>query len=116
LMILLVRLSNGLDCHKGDKMRTNISAIHFKAHDSLKEFAENEVLRLKKFSEELINCEIEYSFNKNDKTAHIHVNVNGTVLNATETSDDFIKSTTLCVDKLEMQLKKLKGKSLAKRQ
>jgi ribosomal subunit interface protein len=96
-------------------MRTNISAIHFKAHDSLKEFAESEVLRLKKFSDEIINCEIEYSFNKNDKTAHIHVNVNGTVLNATETTDDFTKSTTQCVDKLEQQLKKLKGKIQARR-
>jgi ribosomal subunit interface protein len=96
-------------------MRTSISAIHFKAHDSLKEFAEKEVTRLKKFSDEIINCEIEYSFNKNEKSAHIHVNVNGNVLNATETSDDFTKSTTLCVDKLEQQLKKLKGKIQAKR-
>jgi ribosomal subunit interface protein len=65
-------------------------------------------------SDEILNCEIEYSFLKNDKTAHIHIKVNSAVLNAKETTDDFIKSTTLCVDKLEQQLKKLKGKIKAK--
>lgn len=91
-------------------VRTSISALRFKASDSLKEFAENEVNRLAKFTDDILNCEIEFSFAKDDKTAHIHISVNGNVLNATETTEDFKKSTSLAVDKLENQLKKLKDK------
>ena len=95
-------------------MRTQISAIHFKAHDSLKVFAEQEVQRLLKLSDDIINCEIEYSFNKSEKRANIHVKLGGAVLNASEATEDFKKSTVLAVDKLETQVKKFKGKLKAK--
>ncbi len=96
-------------------MRTKISSIHFKATDSLKEFAEQEVQRLKKFTDDILNCEIELSYQKAEKKAHVHISANGNVLNATEVSDDFQKSVVLAVDKLEQQLKKLKGKIQQKR-
>jgi integrase/recombinase XerC len=96
-------------------MRTKISSLHFKATDSLKEFAEVEVQRLLKFSDEILNCEIELSYQKAEKRAHVHISANGNVLNATEVTDDFQKSIVLAVDKLEQQLKKLKGKIQSKR-
>jgi ribosome-associated translation inhibitor RaiA len=40
----------------------------------------------------------------------------GTVLNASEASEEFKKSTVRAVDKLEAQLKKFKGKLQAKHQ
>jgi putative sigma-54 modulation protein len=96
-------------------MRTKISSIHFKAADSLKEFAEEEARRLEKLSDEILNCEIEFSYTKTEKDVHMHVNVNGSVLDATGTSDDFKKSLVLAVDRIEQQLKKLKGKQQTKR-
>jgi putative sigma-54 modulation protein len=96
-------------------MRTKISSLHFKASDDLKEFSENEVQRLAKLSDDILNCEVEYSYQKTAKEAHVHISVNGTVLNATESSDDFKKSLVLSLDKLEQQLKKLKGKMQDKR-
>ena len=96
-------------------MRTKISSIHFKATDSLKEFAETEVGRLNKLDDRILNCEIEFSYTKDDKKAHIQISLNGAVLNASETTDDFRTSTVLAVDKLEQQVKKLKGKLQAKR-
>lgn len=96
-------------------MRTKISSIHFKATDTLKEFAEAEVQRLVKLDDRILNCEIEFSYTKDDKKAHIQVSLNGSMLNASETTDDFRKSTVLAVDKLEQQVKKLKGKLQAKR-
>lgn len=96
-------------------MRMKISSIHFKATDSLKEFAEEEARRLEKLSDEILNCEIEFSFTKTEKDVHMHVNVNGSVLDATGTSDDFKKSVVFAVDKIEQQMKKLKGKQQAKR-
>lgn len=91
-------------------MRVQISAIHFKANDELKTFAENEVQRLLKFSDDILNCEVEYSYNKSEKRANIVLKMGGTVLNASEASEEFKKSTVLAVDKLETQLKKFKGK------
>jgi putative sigma-54 modulation protein len=96
-------------------MRTKISSLHFKATDSLKEFSESEVQRLVKLTDELLSCEIEYTFTKDVKEARIHLNVGGTILNAAESSDDFKKSLSLAVEKLEQQLKKRKGKQQAKR-
>ncbi|RPH94885.1 ribosome-associated translation inhibitor RaiA [candidate division KSB1 bacterium] len=96
-------------------MRTKIASLHFKASDTLKEFAESEVQRLVKLSDDILSCEVEFSYAKNTKQAHVHISVNGSILNASETTDDFQKSLSLAVDKLEIQLKKLKGKKIAKR-
>lgn len=96
-------------------MRTKISSIHFKATNSLKEFAENEVLRLLKLSNEIINCEVELSYQRAQKRAHVHISVNHSILNASEVTDDFQKSIVGAVDKLEEQLKRLKGRIQSKR-
>ena len=96
-------------------MRTKISSIHFKATDSLKEFAENEVQRLLKFADDIINCEVELSYQREQKRAHVHISVNHSILNATEVTDDFQKSIVGAVDKLEEQMKRLKGRNQAKR-
>jgi putative sigma-54 modulation protein len=103
------------DCtNQGVQMRTQISAIRFKLTESLKEFAEKEVQRLLRFSDDILNCEIEYSFNKTEKPANINIKMGGTVLNASESSEEFKKSTVLAVDKLEAQMKKFKGKQKEK--
>ncbi len=91
-------------------MRVNVSARHFKASDKLQEFATNEVLRLKKFFDNIIDGEIVLSWQKGSKTSEINLNVNGTKLTATEASDDFYKCIPRTVDKLERQLRKYKGK------
>ncbi|MBU0690479.1 ribosome-associated translation inhibitor RaiA [bacterium] len=91
-------------------MRVQISAIHFKASEDLKTFAENEVQRLLRFSDDILNCEIEFSYNKAEKRSNITLKLGGAVLNASEASEEFKKSTVLAVDKLEKQLKKFKGK------
>jgi putative sigma-54 modulation protein len=95
-------------------MRTQITAVHFNATDSLQEFAENEVQRLLKFAEDIVNCEIEFTFNKQEKRANIHISLDGTVLNASAVTEDFRKSVVLSVDKLETQVKKHKSKLHAK--
>lgn len=96
-------------------MRTKIASIHFKASDSLKEFTEQEVQRLEKLTDDLLGCDVEFTYTKASKEARLHVNVNGTVLHASESTDDFHKSLTLAVEKIEQQIRKLKGKQLAKR-
>lgn len=91
-------------------MRVNISARHFKASDSLKDFTRDEVMRLKKYYDGIIDCEVVFEKQRENRSCEIAVKVYGTVLNASVTSDDHFKSTVGAVDKLERQLRKYKAK------
>jgi putative sigma-54 modulation protein len=91
-------------------MRTSISARHFKVTDELKEYAQREVQRLTRYFDGIVDCNVELSFQKKNKTSEVVLTVHGNLLKASETSEDFRKSIALSVDKLEQQLKKYKGK------
>lgn len=91
-------------------MRVNVSARHFKASNKLQEFATNEVMKLRKFFDNISESEVILSWQKGSKSSEIILNVNGTKLKATEASNDFYKAIPKAVDKLESQLRKYKGK------
>jgi len=91
-------------------MRTSIAARRFRASDKLQSYASNEVQRLKKYFDNIIDCDIILSYQKENKTCEILLKVYGTVLKATEQTDDFYKSINLTVNKLEQQVKKYKAK------
>ncbi len=98
-------------------MNITITARKFKAHDSLKQFIQDEVSSLKKFNDSILNSEVILSYQNNKdsiKIAEIILNIPGHTLNAAENSDDFKKSVSLAVEKLERQLKKLKSKKIAR--
>jgi len=89
-------------------MRINITARRFKLTDNLKQYAENEVYRLKKYYEPIIDIDVILSWEKQDRIAEVNLSVNGTVLSAHERSEDMRKSIGITVDKLERQVKKYK--------
>ncbi len=91
-------------------MRTRFTARHYKAPASLKNFAEQEVQRLKKYYDGIIDCEIILDYEKQTQVAEIILTVYGQRLTAVEKSEEIRKSITLAVDKLERQLKKYKNK------
>ncbi len=91
-------------------MRTRFTARHYKAPASLKNFAEQEVQRLKKYYDGIIDCEIILDYEKQTQVAEIILSVYGQRLAAIEKSEDIRKSIVLAVDKLERQLKKYKNK------
>ena len=91
-------------------MRITITARHSKASDKLKEFAEKEVRRLKKYYDGIIDCEIILDYVKINQIAEINIGVYGTVLNSVVQSDDVYKSIDEAVTKLERQLEKYKEK------
>jgi len=95
---------------KGAVMRVNVSARHFKASDKLQEFATTEVMRLKKYFDNILDGEVILSWQKGNKMSEINLNVNGIKLTAAEASDDFYKCIPRTVEKLERQLRKYKGK------
>ncbi len=95
-------------------MNIKITARHFKAPDRLKKYIENEVERLNKFFDNIIECDIVLDYIKASKSmqsVEMHLSVSGQVLSVKETSDDMFKSIDVAVKKLERQLKKYKGRT-----
>jgi putative sigma-54 modulation protein len=76
--------------------------------EDLKAYTEEEVYRLKKYYEPIIDVDVILSWEKRDRIAEINIGVYGTTLTSHERSDDLRRSISRCVDKLERQLKKYK--------
>ena len=91
-------------------MRINVSARHFRASANLKDFARDEVMRLKKYYDGIIDCELVFDKQREIRSCEIAIKVYGTILNASVSSDDHFKSVVGAVDKLERQLRKYKAK------
>lgn len=91
-------------------MRIEFTARHFKTSQRLKEFAHEQVRRLKKYYDGILDVEIILDYVKQQQIAEIIVIVYGQTLKAIEKSDDMYKSITIAVDKLERQLRKYKAK------
>jgi putative sigma-54 modulation protein len=92
-------------------MQIKFTARHFKASESLKDYAENEIQRLQKFFDRIVDCDIILVKERNNLIADISLNVSSGVLAVKESSEDFYKSIDKAVDKLERQIKKYKGKN-----
>ena len=95
-------------------MQVNITARHFKAHDSIREYAESEIEKLTKYYEHLIKAEVILSFEKavnSVKSAEIVISSNNHhVFTAKESSDDYIVSIEKAIHKLAAQIRKYKEK------
>lgn len=99
-------------------MNVQVTARRFKAHDSLKEYANKEVKRLEKFNSDILRADVILSYQRahdSIKTAEIVLHLNGHNLLARESTEDFKKSIDLAVNKLERQLIKLKTKTIEKK-
>ncbi len=93
-------------------MQTTFTSRHFKSTENLKTYAQDEVQKMQKFFDRIVECDIILvKEKKNNLTADISMKVSNSVLNAKESSDDFYKSIDLAVEKLERQIKKYKGKN-----
>ncbi|MBM4174629.1 MAG: ribosome-associated translation inhibitor RaiA [Ignavibacteria bacterium] len=99
-------------------MNVQVTARRFKAHDSLREYAQNEVSKLERYFDNIIGADVILSFEKprdSVKTAEISLSVYSKKIIAKESSDDFIKSIDLAVAKLERQLNRYKSKKRDKK-
>jgi putative sigma-54 modulation protein len=91
-------------------MRINFTARHYKPSKRLKDYAENEVQRLTKYYNGIIDCDITLDYQKDIQIAQVSITVHGTRLNVTEKTEDIYKSIDKAVGKLERQLKRYKEK------
>jgi putative sigma-54 modulation protein len=98
-------------------MNIKITCRKFKAKDSLKDFIKEEISHLNRFSDDILDVNVILSFThpkESIKTVEIILAIPGNILNVSEKSEDFMKSVSLAIGKLERQLKKVKTKKLAK--
>jgi ribosomal subunit interface protein len=95
-------------------MKFILTSRHFKAHPTIKEFAENEIEKIGKFYDGIIKCEVILSYQKSTnsvKTAEVIVSANNHhTITARAQSDDFMVSIEGAIDKAVSQIKKLKEK------
>lgn len=91
-------------------MRISFTARHFKSSERLKDFATDEVQRLKKYYDDILDVEIILDYVKQEQVAEIVAKVFGQRLAVAEKSEDMYKSITLAVDKMERKLLKYKEK------
>jgi ribosomal subunit interface protein len=95
-------------------MKFVFTSRHFKAHDTLKQFAQNEIEKITKFYDGIMKGEVILSFEKatnSVKIAEVIITTNTHhVLTSRERSDDFQISIEGAIDKMGARLKKIKEK------
>lgn len=98
-------------------MNTTVTSRHFKAHETLVEYAEEAVEKLERYYDGILKCEVKLSFQKSRnsvKVAEIILSVYRNKITAKENSDDFNKAIDGALVKVLAQLKKYKDKLHAK--
>lgn len=94
-------------------MHIQITARHFKVHDTVREHITTELEKLEKFFDGIISCDVVLFYERpqnSQKHCEMTLKVKGDTLFAAADSEDFLKSVDMSVEKLERQLKKYKDK------
>jgi len=97
-------------------MKIQITSRKFRAKESLKDFIKGELTSLEKYNDEILEANVVLSFThlkESEKTAEIILKIPGKTLSVSDTSEEFEKSISLAIAKLEKQLEKVKTKKLA---
>lgn len=94
-------------------MEIQFTARHFKAHDTLRDYAHDAVKKLERYYDGIVRSDIILSYERSHKglkVAEIHISVFGALLKAIEKSDDYQKSIDVAIGKLERQIQRYKSK------
>ena len=92
-------------------MNVNITSRKFKAKDSLKDFIKDELKSLEKYNDDILEANVVLSFlhpKDSIKTTEITIKIPGKTLSSSDSSEGFEKSITKAIEKLVIQVKKLK--------
>jgi putative sigma-54 modulation protein len=88
--------------------------------DAMRRYTEEKLEKLSRFSERIVDAKVVMSYNANSNAAEpakveVQLNVPGGVIRAEERGQDSYAAIDKVVDKLERQLKRFKGRLIAKR-
>ncbi len=92
-------------------MKITFSARHFDATEKLKDFTSEELKRLKKYHDNVMNVEVVLEESGSTKAAEIRVKIQGKFITSKAEDTDFYKMIPKVVDKLETQMRHLKDKA-----
>jgi putative sigma-54 modulation protein len=98
-------------------MNTTVTSRHFKAHETLVDYATQAVEKLDRYYDGIIKCEVKLSYQKAQnsvKVVEIILSVYRNKIMAVAESDEFEKSIDGAIDKVLVRLKKYKDKLHAK--
>ncbi len=91
-------------------MDIRTTARHFELTDNLRKFAEEEIKRLEKYYDHIIDCQLTMSVEKSRQTAELTLKVYGTKLMAKSKAYDMYVAIEQVITKMEGQIKKYKSK------
>ncbi len=87
--------------------------------DAMRTYAEDKLAKLDRFSDQIVDAKVVMSYNDriggSPAKVEVQVNVPNGIVRAEERGPDHYGAIDLVVDKLERQLKKFKGRYVAKR-
>jgi putative sigma-54 modulation protein len=91
-------------------MEIRTTARHFQLSDNLKKYAEDEIKRLEKYYDHIIDAHLTMSVEKSRQIAELTVKVYGTVLTSKSKAFDMYVAVEQVIGKMETQIKKYKAK------
>jgi putative sigma-54 modulation protein len=91
-------------------MQIRTTARHFDLTEDLKNFAENQIEKLGRYFDNIIDSHLILDMEKSRMSAELKVKVYGTVLSSKHRSFDMHDSVEKVIDKMEAQIKKYKAK------
>ena len=96
-------------------MNVTTTARHYQLTPDLKEYAESKVTQLKKYFDQIVNAHIIFELEKYRHAVEVTIHVNGRDFNGREVSEDMYASVDRVVEKLEVQIRRYKGKRFSKK-
>ena len=91
-------------------MEIRTTARHFQLTDNLRKYAEDEIKRLEKYYDHIIDTRLTMSVEKSRQIAELAVKVYGTVLTSKAKAFDMYVAVEQVISKMEAQIKKYKAK------
>ena len=91
-------------------MQLNITGHHVEVTDSLRAYATEKMQRVVRHFDQIISIDVILNVEKLDQIAEATVHAGGRKLFATETSEDMYAAIDGLVDKIDKQVRRLKGR------
>ena len=91
-------------------MKTTVTGRHIEVTPALKAYVEERINHLARYSNQVTEASVILTVEKYRHQADVTVNVNGTMVQATEETSEMYASIDQAVEKIERQIKKLKDR------
>ena len=89
-------------------MNIEFTARHFHAPAKLRIYTENEVQKLKRYFNRIIQCQVVLSHENNQYTTEINLSIQKRKINVKDTTDNVTKSIDRAVSKMAGRISKFK--------